>query len=57
MTWRSIDARGIIKSLPDSDVDKLQMQYSPVSEICEKHEIVCSGKRAYNLHVKEEHVY
>ena len=33
------------------------MQYTPVIEVCEKHKVVCCGKRARTLHAKGEHVY
>ena len=57
MTWRSINSRGNIKTISDFDADKLQMQYYPVSEVCQKHKMVCCGKKARTLHVKEEHSY
>ncbi len=57
MTWRSINSRGNIKMISDPDFEEIKTQYSPVSEVCERHKIVCCGKKAYNLHTKGEHAY
>jgi len=57
MTWRSINAKGSIKFIPDSDLDKLQTQYIPIYDVCEKHKVVSCGRKAYVLHVQEEHSY
>ncbi len=57
MTWRSINSRGSIKLISDTDFEEIKMQYTPVIEVCERHKMVCCGKKAYNLHTKEEHAY
>ncbi len=57
MTWRSINSNGSIKLISDTRMEEIKMQYTPVIEVCQKHKIVCSGKRAYVLHAREEHSY
>ena len=57
MNWRMFDSKGTMKFLSDYDVNKLQRQYCKIYEVCEKHKVVCSGKRAFSLHLQEEHVY
>ncbi len=57
MTWRSINSNGSIKTISDTRMEEIKMQYTPVIKVCEKHKMVCCGKKAYNLHAKGEHVY
>ena len=57
MTWRSINSNGSIKTISDTRMEEIKMQYTPVIEVCQKHKIVCCGKKARTLHVKEEHSY
>ncbi len=57
MTWRSINSSGSIKLISDPDVEEIKMQYTPVIKVCEKHKMVCCGKKARTLYVKEEHSY
>ncbi len=57
MAWRIVDSRGNTKIVSDLDITSLRMQYYTIYEVCEKHRVVCRGKRAYSLHLQEEHAY
>jgi hypothetical protein len=52
-----LDAKGNIKQLSDIDINRLQRQYGVLYEVCERHKVVCYGKKAFSLHLQEEHAY
>lgn len=57
MPWRLVNSRGAVKILSDSDRGKIEREYYVVFYVCEKHRIVCTGKKAFVLHLQEEHAY
>ncbi|MGH9878716.1 MAG: hypothetical protein ACRD5H_13855 [Nitrososphaerales archaeon] len=54
--WRIIDGKGSVKELPEEMIGKLRAQVY-IYKVCERHKIVCSGRKAHRLHLQEEHSY
>jgi hypothetical protein len=56
LQWRMIDGKGYVKELPEEMIEKLRVQVY-IYKVCERHKIVCSGRKAHRLHLQEEHSY
>lgn len=54
--WRIIDGKGSVKELPEEMITELRTQVY-IYKVCERHRIVCSGRKAHRLHLQEEHSY
>ena len=57
MAWRMVNSKGTIEVLSEFVVNKLLIKYGHIYEVCERHRVICSGKKAYNSHVQKEHAY
>ena len=57
MAWRMVNAKGTTEVVSEFVVNKLLIKYGHIYEVCERHRVLCSGKKAYNSHVQKEHAY
>ena len=56
LAWRIIDGKGSVKELPEEMITELRTQVY-IYKVCERHRIVCSGRKAHRLHLQDEHSY
>lgn len=52
----AIPSKGIIRILPQFDIEKIKRQFR-IYRICEKHKVACLSRKAYRLHTHQEHAY
>ena len=57
MAWKILDSRGNTRVLSECEVEELRRQTYKVYDACERHNVICSGKKAYVSHLQKEHAY
>lgn len=51
-----VDLKGGVRVLPDSDIEELIRNFE-VYNVCDRHSIAFLTKKAYKLHVQQEHAH